>query len=81
MRVTVPGYTSLEGKPESILQAMRDARLFYQIREEEFVEGIIHTAWRLFGITLQVSGDTKAERSESLLREMARNNMIEIEED
>ena len=81
MRVTVPGYTSLEGKPESILQAMRDARLFYQITEEEFIDGIIHTAWRLFGIALQVSGDTKEERSESLLREMARNNMIEIEED
>ena len=81
MKVTIPGYTSLTGNPEVILQAMQDARIFDHLTGDEFIAGVTHTAWRLFGVALQVTGDTYQERCESLLREMNRENMIIIEEE
>jgi len=81
MKITIPGYSTLTGTPETILQLMQDARVLDEIGGDELIENITRTAWRAFGIGLQVSGDTYAERAESLLHEMDRNQMIKIEEE
>lgn len=81
MKVTIPGYTTLTGNPETILRLMQDARMFDEISGDDLITEVRRTAWRAFGIGLQVTGDTYAERAESLLREMNENHMIEIEEE
>lgn len=81
MKVKVPGYTTITGNPETILRVMHDARIMDNLAEEDLIEEIQHTAWRAFGIGLQVTGDTYAERASSLLHEMNKNHMIEIEEE
>lgn len=81
MTVTIPGCSTLTGQPETIVRLMQDARMFDSPQGEDYIKEIQNTAWRCFGIGLQVEGNTPAERAESLLREMAKNNMIEIKED
>lgn len=81
MKVTVPGYSTLTGSPEVILRLMQDARMTDNLSGDAMIPEISHTAWRAFGIGLQVTGDTYAERAESLLREMDKNHMIHIEEE
>lgn len=81
MKITIPGYSTLTGTPETILRLMQDARMLDEIGGDELIESITRTAWRAFGIGLQVTGDTYAERAESLLREMNKNHMINIEEE
>lgn len=82
MRVTIEGYTTLTGKPETILQAMKDARIFDSgIGDEDCIRAIQQTAWRCFGESLEVEGTTIEERAESLIRELAAHDMITIEEE
>lgn len=81
MKVTIPGHSTLTGSPEVILRVLQDARMMDNLRGDELIEEIGRTAWRAFGIGLQISGDTYAERAESLIREMDRNNMLTIEEE
>lgn len=81
MKVRIPGYTTLTGSPEVILRMMQDARMLDDLAGDDLIQEISSTAWRAFGIGLQVSGGTYAERAESLLREMDKNSMIEIEEE
>lgn len=81
MKVTIPGYSTLTGSPEVILRLMQDARMMDNAGGDDLIEAISHTAWRAFGIGLQVTGDTYAERAESLLREMDRAHMLTIEEE
>lgn len=81
MTITIPGYSTLTGQPEMIVKLMQDARFMDSPEGEDYIEEITRTAWRCFGISLQVTGETAAERAESLLREMEKNNMIEIKED
>lgn len=81
MKVRIPGYTTLTGIPVTILKMMQDARVLDDLAGDDLIQEIRSTAWRAFGISLQVSGGTYAERAESLLREMDKNSMIEIEEE
>lgn len=81
MKITIPGYSTISGTPETILQVMQDARILDDISGDELIEEITQTAWRAFGIGLQVTGENYSERAESLLREMHKNHMINIEED
>ena len=81
MKVSIPGYTTIIGNPEAILQIMQDARILDDLSGDELIEEITQTAWRAFGIGLQVTGENYTERAESLLREMHKNHMINIEED
>jgi hypothetical protein len=81
MKVTIPDYSTITGTPEAILQVMQDARFFDHPTGDDYIETIAHEAWQFFGIGLQVTGETHAERAESLLREMAKANMITIEEE
>lgn len=81
MRITIPGYSTLTGTPETILRLMQDARKLDDKSGDDLIEEIRRTAWRAFGIGLQVQGETYAERAESLLREMDKNSMVKIEEE
>ena len=81
MRVTIPGYSTLTGSPEVILRLLEDARKLDSLTGDDLINEISSTAWRAFNIDLQVTGETYAERAESLLREMDKNNMIHIEEE
>lgn len=81
MKATIVGYTTLSGNPVTILQMMQDTRVFDDLRGDEYIESVQQTAWRTFGIGLQVTGDTYEKRAESLLRALAANEMIIIEED
>lgn len=81
MKVSIPGYTSITGSPEAILRVMHNARMMDDLAGDDLIQEIQRTAWRAFGIGLQVKGDTYAERAESLLREMDKANMLIIEEE
>lgn len=81
MKVKIPGYTTLTGQPETILRLLEDARRLDNLSGDALISDIVETAKRAFDADLRVEGETLAARAESLLREMARNNMIEIEEE
>lgn len=81
MKVHVPEYGTLIGDPVAIVKMLEDARMFDHPTGDDYIDEIVHTAWRAFNIGLHVTGDTYAERAESLLREMDKNHMINIEED
>lgn len=80
MKVTIDGYNTITGTPQVIVRLMRDARLFESLTEEEYIQSVVEIAKRGFCIQLNVTGNTYAERAESLLREMEKHNMITIEE-
>lgn len=81
MTITVPGYTTITGNPVTILHLMQAARIFDELKGDEYIKKVQEDAHRAFDIDLKVTGDTLAERAESLLREMAKNDMITIEEE
>ena len=81
MKATIVGYTTLSGNPVTILNLMQGARVFDDLQGDDYIESVQQTAWRAFGIGLQVTGDTYEQRAESLLRAMADNEMIIIEEE
>ena len=80
MTVKIPGYTTLSGQPATILRLMQDARMFDAAgTPDEYIAKIKQAAWSFYGIALNVTGDTIEARAESLLQEMGRNHLIEIE--
>ena len=82
MTVTIPGYSSLTGKPATILQLMRDAQILNpEMSTADCIEAIQERAWNFFNIRLVAKGKTDEERAESLLRSLEKNNMIIIEEE
>lgn len=81
MTVTIPGYSSISGRPEVVLKLMQEARFLNQLEGDEYIESVKETAQRCFNIALDVKGETYEERAESLLKEMAAHNMITIEEE
>ena len=81
MRVHIEGYTTLTGTPAAILRVMQDARIFDNLAGDKLIDEIRHTAWRCFGVSLNVTGETYSDRAESLLREMEKSGMMRIEED
>ena len=81
MKITIPTYSTITGTPEAILQVMQDARFFDHPTGDDYIATIMNDSWKFYGIGLHVTGETHAERAESLLREMAKANMITIEEE
>ena len=81
MTVTIPGYSTITGRPETILKLMQEARIFDEVTGDAYIKSIQEAVQRGFGITLHVEGETYEKRAESLLRSMADNNMINIKED
>lgn len=82
MTVTIQGYSTLTGSPNVILRVMQDARLFQQTPEDpdEYIKSVQQTVWRCYGISLNVTGSTIPERAESLLRELAKHDLVKIKE-
>ena len=81
MTVKIPGYSSVSGRPEIIVSLMQEARLFDAPVGDDYIEVIVADVERCFEVVLEVKGDSYEERSESLLRELAKHNINKIEEE
>lgn len=81
MTVTIKGQATLTGSPEVILSVMQEARYFDAPKGEEYIQTVVADVDRCFGIKLQVEGETYQERAESLLKELAKHDMVKIEEE
>ena len=81
MTITIPGYSTITGSPVVILRVMQDARIFDSLRGDDYINEVKSTVKRCFGFRLRVTGDTYAERADSLLHEMAKYDLITITED
>ena len=81
MTVSIPGYSSITGQPTTILAVMQESRMFDTPKGDAYIDTVIADTKRLYEVNLIVTGDTYEERAESLLREMAKANLITIKED
>lgn len=81
MRVTIPGYTTLTGRPLTILRAMQSARFFETTEGVEYIASVKGIVKKTFGIDLDVTGATLEEQAESLLGSMAKHKLITLETD
>ena len=81
MKVTVPGYSTVDSSPEAILNLLKEARIFGQAEGDDYIESIKEIAKRCYDLDLNVQGETYEERAESLLREMAKHGLVLIDEE
>lgn len=81
MKITIPGYGTLTGSPVTLLRLMQDARMFDKLAGDDLITEIRNTLWRAFEVDISIEGETLAERAESLLRGMAKNDIVKIEEE
>ena len=81
MTVTIPGYSSIIGQPTTILAVMQEARMFDAPKGDAYIDTVVADTKRLYDVNLTVTGDTYEQRAESLLREMAKADLITIEEE
>ena len=79
MTVTVPGYTTLTGRPETILRILEDTQMWDSATGDAYIEKVQEAVERTRDIHLQVEGSTYEQRAKSLLHELARNGLINIE--
>ena len=80
MTVRVPGYTSLTGRPETILRLLEETRIWDKVEGNDYIDSIIEAVARLWEYRLEVTGDTYEERAMSLLTELDKYGLIEITE-
>lgn len=80
MTINVPGYTTLTGRPETILRLLEETRIFDKAEGNEYIDSIVEAVERLWGHRLEVTGETYEKRAESLLKELAKYGLITIEE-
>lgn len=81
MRITTPLQTTMEGTPEEILGQISAARKFDNMTGDDLIKEVCRATWVAFGVGLHVTGETYAERAESLLQELYKNNLVDIEEE
>lgn len=82
MKVMIEGYSTLIGSPAAILSLMQEARIFEEPKSgDEYIKQVSEDMKRGFDIDLHITGNTLNDRAESLLRELAKNEMITIEEE
>lgn len=79
MTINVPGYTTLTGRPETILRLLEETRIFDKAEGDEYIDSITEAVERLWGYNLEVTGDTYEERALSLLKELDKYGLITIE--
>lgn len=79
MTIRVPGYTTLTGRPETILRLLDEARIFDKAEGNDYINSIIDAVWELWEYRLEVTGDTYEERAMSLLQELDKYGLITIE--
>lgn len=80
MTVKVPGYTTLTGKPETILRLLEETRIWDNATGDDYIDRIIEAVERLWEYRLEVTGDTYEQRANSLLKELDKYGLIKIEE-
>ncbi len=92
MKVTIPGCSTITGKPEVILHLLRttldirrgNTQRTIPVCDEEEGEKYIKYLCSIYkrrGIEFNITGDSYSERSESLLKEMEKHNLIKIHEE
>lgn len=79
MTVRVPGYTTLTGRPETILRLLEETRIWDKVEGNDYIDSIIEAVERLWEYRLEVTGDTYEKRAMSLLKELDKYGLIEIE--
>ena len=80
MTVKVPGYTTLTGRPETILRLLEETRLWDNAEGDDYIDSIVEAVERLWEHRLEVTGDTYEQRAKSLLKELDKYGLIKIEE-
>lgn len=80
MTVKVPGYSTLTGRPETILRLLEETRIWDKAEGDDYINSIIEAVERLWEYRLEVTGDTYEQRAMSLLKELAKYGLITIEE-
>lgn len=83
MKIHIPGYTTLVGSPLAILLLIRDAQFFQGDTPtdlDEFIRTMQQTFFRCFGFCPAAEGETVEEKAKALLEDLAKHNIIEIEE-
>lgn len=80
MTVKVSGYTSLTGRPETILQLLEQTRIWDNADGDDYIVSIVEAVEQLWGHRLEVTGSTYEQKAMSLLRELDKYGLIEIEE-
>lgn len=79
MKIYIPGYSTVEGKPETIIRIMQHGRRLDSTEPlEEFIQTVQQDVFRIYNISLCVDGETIAEKAESLLHGFAKINLIDI---
>ena len=79
MTITVPGLTTITGRPETILRLLEETQVWDAAAGDTYIEKIQEAVSRAFEIHLDVNGSTYAERAASLLKELAKHDLITIE--
>lgn len=78
MTVNVPGYTTLTGRPETILRILEGTQMWDAAAGDDYIEKIKEAVERSQGIHLEAAGDTYEQRAKNLLAELAKHGLINI---
>ena len=81
MKINVPGYSTLTGCPETLLQLLEETRIRDGAEGDDYIDRIISAVEQLWGHHLEVFGDNYVSRAKSLLIEMDKHGLIKIEEE
>ena len=81
MTIKVPGYTTITGRPETLLRLLEETRIWDNVASgDDYITSIVEAVEQLWGHRLEVSGGTYEQRAISLLRELDKYDLITIEE-
>ena len=80
MTIKVTGYTTLTGRPETLLRLLEETRIFEKAEGNDYIERIVAAVEQLWGYRLEVAGDTYERKAMSLLKELDKYGLIKIEE-
>ena len=78
MTIHVPGFTTLTGRPATILRLLEETRIFDKAEGNEYIDSIVEAVERLWGHRLNVTGSTYEQRALSLLEELDKYGLINI---
>ena len=80
MTINVSGFTTLTGRPETLLRLLEETRIWDNATGDDYIVSIVEAVERLWGHRLEVTGDTYEQKAMSLLRELDKYGLIKIEE-
>ena len=80
MTINVSGFTTLTGRPETLLRLLEETRIWDNADGEDYIVSIVEAVEQLWGHRLEVTGGTYEQKAMSLLRELDKYGLIKIEE-